>query len=59
MTPEDIIATAGNLRWQIGDDLHEQVMSTLYADATDIASRSVNDQARNRASIWSAPSTAW
>ena len=41
LTPEDIIATANNLRWQIGDDFHEQVMTALYADATEIAARAV------------------
>jgi ferrous iron transport protein B len=49
LTPEDIIITANNLRWQIGDDLHEQVMSAIYADATEIAARSVThpgDKAR-------------
>ncbi|RME85761.1 MAG: ferrous iron transporter B [Caldilineae bacterium] len=40
-TPEDILATANALRWEIGADFHEQLMEDIYANAARIASRAV------------------
>lgn len=41
LTPDEIVTTANSLRWQLGDDLHEQVMSAIYTDAAAIAERAV------------------
>ncbi len=40
-TPSDILAAADRLRWQIGQDFHEQLMEDIYADAARIADRAV------------------
>jgi ferrous iron transport protein B len=37
----DILQTAETLRWQIGQDFHEQVMEDIYTDAARIAGRAV------------------
>lgn len=39
--PDDIIATAQSLRWELGGDLHEQLMEALYSDAARIADKVV------------------
>lgn len=36
-SPEDILATAQSLRWQIGDEFHERIVEATYADAAEIA----------------------
>lgn len=36
-----ILNTADKLRWQIGQDFHEQLMEDIYADAARIADRAV------------------
>lgn len=41
VTAEDILATANQLRWQIGPGFHEHLMEDIYADATRIADRTV------------------
>ena len=38
---ERVLANAQQLRWDIGQDYHEQLMETIYADAARIADRSV------------------
>ena len=40
-TVDTVIASANELRWQIGNDFHEQVMTAIYSDAAEIAERSV------------------
>lgn len=35
--PEDILATAQSLRWQISGDFHEKVVEATYAEAASIA----------------------
>ncbi len=37
----DILSTAERLRWNIGQDFHENLMEDIYADAARIAGRSV------------------
>ena len=39
---DDILATAKNLRWQIGVDFHEDLIEAIYADAARIAERAVS-----------------
>jgi ferrous iron transport protein B len=39
--PNEILSTANNLRWEIGENLHDNLMETIYANASSIAERSV------------------
>lgn len=41
VTPDDILAAANTLRWEIGRDFDEQLIETLYAEAAHIADRAV------------------
>jgi ferrous iron transport protein B len=41
VTPDDILATAQSLRWEIGRDFHENLMEAIYTDAARIADRAV------------------
>lgn len=38
---ESILATANNLRWEVGENLHDSLMESIYENATTIASKSV------------------
>ncbi len=40
-SPEDILATAQALRWEVGGDFHEKLMESIYTDAARIADRAV------------------
>ncbi|MCK4898448.1 MAG: hypothetical protein KAS38_06715, partial [Anaerolineales bacterium] len=40
-SPEDLLANAKSLRWQIGGDFNEKLVETIYADAAAIADRAV------------------
>ncbi len=40
-SPDDILATAQELRWEIGQDYHERLMEAIYTDASRIADRAV------------------
>ncbi|KPK03506.1 MAG: iron transporter FeoB, partial [Anaerolineae bacterium SG8_19] len=40
-TAIDILNTAEKLRWQIGQDFHQQLMEDIYGDAAHIADRAV------------------
>lgn len=39
--PREILATAQALRWEVGEDFHENIMEALYTNAADIADRAV------------------
>jgi ferrous iron transport protein B len=39
--PEDVLAAAQALRWEVGGDFHEKLMEAIYADAAQIADRAV------------------
>ena len=41
ITTDDILATANQLRWEIGADFHEKLMETLYGEAARIADKAV------------------
>ncbi|MFQ5614935.1 MAG: nucleoside recognition domain-containing protein [Anaerolineales bacterium] len=41
LTPQDILATAQSLRWDVGRDFHEKLMEALYTDAARIADNAV------------------
>jgi len=38
---ESILATANNLRWEVGENLHDTLMESIYENATSIASKAV------------------
>ncbi len=38
---EAIIASANTLRWDVGEDFHDTLMKSIYADAAEIAGRAV------------------
>lgn len=38
---ESILAAANNLRWEVGDNLHDALMDAIYQDAARIAERTV------------------
>lgn len=38
---ESILATANNLRWEVGDNLHDTLMESIYENATSISSKVV------------------
>lgn len=38
---ESILATANNLRWEVGDNLHDTLMESIYENATAIANKVV------------------
>jgi ferrous iron transport protein B len=39
--PREILVTAQALRWEVGEDFHENIMEALYTNAADIADRAV------------------
>ncbi|MBT8261142.1 MAG: ferrous iron transporter B, partial [Bacteroidia bacterium] len=40
-TIKNILELSNELRWQIGDDFHDNLAEGIYADASEIVSRSV------------------
>lgn len=38
---ENLLATANSLRWEVGENFHDTLMDTIYADAARIAGRTV------------------
>jgi ferrous iron transport protein B len=42
LNPDDILATAQSLRWEIGQDYHDRLMEAIYTDASRIADRAVS-----------------
>jgi ferrous iron transport protein B len=45
---EKIITLSRDLRWQIGDDFHDNLAEGIYADASEIAMGSVSDDNRKK-----------
>jgi len=45
---ENIIALSRDLRWQIGDDFHDNLAEGIYADASEIAMGSVRSDNRKK-----------
>ena len=50
----DILETTEALRWEVGQDFHEQLMEDIYAEAAQLADRSVTC-ARRSAALRSRP----
>ncbi len=40
-TAQDILETAENLRWRLGQDFHQQLMEDIYSEAARLADRAV------------------
>ncbi len=45
---KDIITTANNLRWEIGENLHDSVMESIYEEAGRIAGISVKQKGKTQ-----------
>lgn len=43
---EEIIALSNELRWQIGDNLHDNLTEAIYADASKIVAKTVLDSSK-------------
>ncbi len=41
VTPEDVLRTAQNLRWEVGEDIHEHITEAIYTEAARLADRAV------------------
>ncbi|MEN8172216.1 MAG: nucleoside recognition domain-containing protein [Chloroflexota bacterium] len=41
LSPQDILDTAEELRWEVGGDFHEHLVEAIYTDAARIADRAV------------------
>ena len=41
---EAILSLANNLRWEIGENFHDKLIESIYANATTIAHKSVTLQ---------------
>jgi hypothetical protein len=41
VTPQEIIHTAQELRWEVGGDFHEHLVEAIYTDAAQIADRAI------------------
>lgn len=46
---EEILNTANNLRWEIGENFHDTVMEAIYTDAARIADKTVKKDDQNPA----------
>jgi ferrous iron transport protein B len=45
---EQLLAKADGLRWEIGEDFHDSLMESIYAEASGIASRAVTAPSEKR-----------
>ncbi len=41
VTPEDVLRAAQNLRWEVGEDIHEHITEAIYTEAARLADRAV------------------
>ena len=49
---EDLLKTAQSLRWEIGDDLHDNLINSLYADAGKITDKVVIQSGKKQRFSW-------
>lgn len=49
---EAILSTANNLRWDVGEDFHDNLMESIYSNASTIAKRSVTLPAEKETVNW-------
>ena len=52
MSSSDILKTAQALRWEVSEDLHDNLMGSLYEDAENIASQVVSDAGEKKRFSW-------
>jgi len=49
---DDIFKTAQNLRWDVGDDMHDALLASIYSDAARIAGTSVQSKDKKGKPTW-------
>lgn len=49
---ENIIALSSDLRWQIGDDFHDNLAEGIYADASEIVENVVHAEGQKKSTDW-------
>lgn len=49
---DEIFKTAQQLRWEVGDDMHDALLASIYGDAARIASKVVKPEGANKAPTW-------
>jgi ferrous iron transport protein B len=49
---DQILSTAGNMRWEVGENLHDSLMETIYGEAAKIAGKTVNREGEKNRFNW-------
>jgi ferrous iron transport protein B len=49
---DTLVARAGSLRWEVGENFHDALMESLYTEAARIADRAVRQEGGHRAFAW-------
>ncbi|MFQ5584255.1 MAG: nucleoside recognition domain-containing protein [Calditrichia bacterium] len=52
ITTDTILATANTLRWEFGDNFHDELLESIYADASRIARRAVTSEGETPQFNW-------
>jgi len=47
-----ILSTAGSMRWEVGENLHDSLMESIYGEAAKIAVKTVNREGENKRFNW-------
>jgi len=47
-----ILSTAGSMRWEVGENLHDSLMESIYSEAAKIAVKTVNREGENKRFNW-------
>ncbi len=51
-SPEDVLRTAEELRWQLPQNLHDRIAESIYGEAARIAGRSITRSGSSRRLTW-------
>ena len=51
-TPEDVLKSAEELRWQLPQNLHDRIAESIYGEAARIAERSITRSGNSRRLAW-------
>jgi len=51
-TPEDVLKSAEELRWQLPQNLHDRIAESIYGEAARIAERSITRSGTSRRLAW-------
>jgi ferrous iron transport protein B len=49
---EAIIASANSMRWEVGEDFHDNLMESIYSDAAEIANKTVTKKDEKKIYYW-------